>query len=166
MGQPGKEAEYRKAKQERRAVRMLPCLWNRNTESLSSHQFSNQSMLKQHTWSGLLKQGTTTTNRAASIQGIQSSHDRPPPPFLHHHPPRSEDAAPLWQEQGCLRHPPVSTKAQSFHSSVAASAADTLWLSANGTVLPVSQLVAMATHPTSLHPTLLPVSWQWYHTHA
>lgn len=44
----------------------------------------------------------------------------------------------------------VSTNTKSYHTLVAASATDPLWLNENGTALPVSQLVAMVTHPTSL----------------
>lgn len=79
---------------------------------------------------GLVKQGTTTTNRAASIKGIQSNHDHPPPPFsiiihqglrtLHFcgsnrgvsYPPCTNKSSKLAQLSGCIccRHPVAQCK--------------------------------------------------------
>lgn len=73
----------------------------------------------------------------------------PSPFFIICH-PKSEDAAPICLKQGCL----LSSNYQQMHGAITAQRLYLLLTPCgsveNGTALPVSQLVAMVTHPTSL----------------
>lgn len=66
----------------------------------------------------------------------------------------------LFASTGASPTLPVSPPAQSRHRSVAIICCWHPVAQINGTILPVSQLVAMVTHPTLLLPSL-PASWEW-----
>lgn len=95
-------------------------------------------------------------NRAANIK---SSHDHPLP--LHHQPPQVWGCCTYLQKQGCLLSS-LSTNALSHHSSEAAS--DPQWLNEKW-YSPASESACCygnTSHLICSHPTLLPVSWQWW----